>query len=162
MERSLYCYIGSLRKLSKTYTTTHTTKSCKENVSSLFNTAYSIITNKDDLRKENAEIKNVLKENGYQESIISKIFKRITTNNHSLPQAQRLTLATDIQEERIRQYKLSINLTYVEGTSEKLRRISRSHKIRSTFCTENTLRKLICKQIEQLQKIKTISFIKLQ
>ena len=39
---------------------------------------------------------------------------------------------------------MSINLPYVEGTSEKLRRILRSHKIRSTFYTENTLRKLLC------------------
>ena len=40
---------------------------------------------------------------------------------------------------------MSINLPYVKGTSEKLRRILRSHKIRSTFYTENTLRKLLCK-----------------
>ena len=83
----------------------------------------------------------MLKENEYQESIISKIFRRIT-NNHSLPQSQQLTQATDIQEEEIR---ISINLPYVEGTSEKLRRILRSHKIRSTFYTEKTLRKLLCK-----------------
>ena len=83
----------------------------------------------------------MLKENGYQESIISKIFKRIT-NNHSLPQSNQLTQATDIQEEEIR---MSINLPYVEGTSEKLRRILRSHKIRSIFYTENTLCKLLCK-----------------
>ena len=59
----------------------------------------------------------MLKENGYQESIISKIFKRIT-NNHSLPQSQQLTQAADIQKEEIR---MSINLPYVESTSEKLR-----------------------------------------
>ena len=64
----------------------HHHKSCKESVvSSLFSRAYSIITNEDDLHKENAIIKQVLKENGYQESIICKIFKRIT-NNQSLPQ----------------------------------------------------------------------------
>ena len=40
---------------------------------------------------------------------------------------------------------MSINLLYVEGTSEKRRRILRSHKIRSTFYTENTLHKLLCK-----------------
>ena len=40
---------------------------------------------------------------------------------------------------------MSINLPYVEGTSEKLQRILRSHKIRSTFYAENTLRKLLCK-----------------
>ena len=83
----------------------------------------------------------MLKGNGYQESIISKIFKRIT-NNHSLPQSQQLTQAIDIQEEEIR---ISINLPYVQGTSEKLRRILRSHEIRSTFYTEMTLRKLLCK-----------------
>ena len=83
----------------------------------------------------------MLKENEYQESIISKIFRRIA-NNHSLPQSQQLTQATDIPEEEI---GVSINLSYVEGTSEKLRRILRSHKIRSTFYTEKTLPKLLCK-----------------
>ena len=79
----------------------------------------------------------MLKENGYQESVINKIFRSV-----SLPQSQQLTEATDIQEQEIR---MSINLPYVEGTSEKLRRILRSHKIRSTFYTEMTLRKLLCK-----------------
>ena len=68
----------------------------------------------------------MLTENGYKESIISKIFKRIT-NNHSLPQSQQLTQARDIPEEQIR---MSINLPHVKGTSEKLRRILRSHIIR--------------------------------
>ena len=40
---------------------------------------------------------------------------------------------------------MSINLPYVEGTSEKLRRILRSHKIRSTLYTKMILRKLLCK-----------------
>ena len=93
------------------------------------------------MHKENARIKQVLKENGYQESIINKIFRRIT-NNHSLPQSQQLTQVTDIQEEEIR---MSINLPCVEGTSEKLRRILRSNKIRSIFYTEKTLLKLLCK-----------------
>ena len=91
------------------YSSHHQT-SCKEGViSSLFNRAYSIITSKDSLFKESARIKQVLKENGYQESIISKIFRR-TTNYHSLPQSQQLTRATDIQKEEIR---MSINLPYV-------------------------------------------------
>ena len=74
-------------------------------------------------------------------ALLKKFFRR-TTNNHSLPQSQQLTQATDIQEEEIR---ISINVPSVEGTSEKLRRILRSHKIRSTFYTEMTLRKLLCK-----------------
>ena len=74
------------------YSSHHQT-SCKESVvSSLFRRAYSIITNKDDLHKENARIKQVLKENRYQESIICKIFRRIT-NKHSLPQSQKLPQA---------------------------------------------------------------------
>ena len=40
---------------------------------------------------------------------------------------------------------MSINLPYVEGTGEKLRPIFRSHKIKSTFYTENTLHILFCK-----------------
>ena len=64
-----------------------------------------------------------MKENGYQESIISKIFQRIM-NNHGLSQSQQQTQATDIQEEEIR---MSINLPYVAGTSEILWCILRSH-----------------------------------
>ena len=95
----------------------------------MFDTEYSIITNKGDLYKENTRIKQVLKENGYQESIISKFSKRIT-NNRSLPQSQQQTQITDIPEQDIR---LSANLPYIEGTSEKLRRILRPHKVRFTF-----------------------------
>ena len=83
----------------------------------------------------------MLKKNGYQESIISKTFRRITIN-HSLPQSQQLKQATDIQKEEIR---MSINLLHIESTSEKLRHILRSHKIRSTFYTEKTLHKLLYK-----------------
>ena len=50
---------------------------------------------------------------------------------------------------------MGINLPYLEGTSEKLRRILRSHKIKSTFYTEIT-----CKTKTQVQNIKTISFMK--
>ena len=59
----------------------HHPTSCKESVvSSLFNRAYSIVRNKDDLYKENARIKQVLKKNGYQESITNKICRRINNN----------------------------------------------------------------------------------
>ena len=53
----------------------HHQTSCKEIlVSSLFNRACSVIANEDDLHNENASINQVLKENGYQESIISKYY----------------------------------------------------------------------------------------
>ena len=63
-----------------------------------------------------------------------------------MSQSQQQTQATDIQEEEI---TMGINLAYIEGTSEKLQPILESHKIRSTFYTENTLHKLICKPKEQ-------------
>ena len=40
---------------------------------------------------------------------------------------------------------MSINLPHVEGNGEKLQRILRCRKIRSTFYTESTLRKLLFK-----------------
>ena len=52
----------------------------------LFNRAYSIITNKDDLYKENARTRRVLKKNRYQEKTTSKIFNR-NTNSYSLSQS---------------------------------------------------------------------------
>ena len=76
------------------------------------------MTNKDDSTKKNVRIKQGLKENGYQKSIIGKIFKR-TTNSHSFAQSQQQMQPRDIKEEEIR---MSINLFYVEGTSKKLRR----------------------------------------
>ena len=45
---------------------------------------------------------------------------------------------------------MSINLPYVEGNSEKLQRILRSHRIRSTFYIEKTLHKLLCKHKNRL------------
>ena len=64
-----------------------------------------------------------------------------------MSQSQQQIQATDIQEEEIR---MSINLLHIEGTSETLWRILRSHKIRSTFYTKNTLRKLLCKPKNQV------------
>ena len=69
----------------------------------------------------------------YQKDIISKIFKGIT-NNHRWSQSHQQTQATYIQEKDI---KMSIRLIYIEDTSEKVRRILRSHRVRSTLFTEN-------------------------
>ena len=79
------------------------------------------------------------KENGYQQNIISKIFK-IITKNHSLSQLQQQMQATDNQEEEIR---MGINLLCVEATNEKLRCLLKFHKIRSIIYTESTFWKLL-------------------
>ena len=121
------------------YSSDHQTSFKESVVSCLFNRAYSIITNKDDFLKENTTINTMSKENGYQESIISKIFK-IITKNHSLSQLQQQMQAIDNQEEEIR---MGINLLCVEVTNEKLRRLLKSHKIRSIIYTESTFWKLL-------------------
>ena len=57
---------------------------------------------------------------------------------------------------------MSINLPYVEGTSKELWHILKSRKIRSTFYTENTLRKLPCKPNDRLaSEDKNISLMKM-
>ena len=82
-----------------------------------------------------------INKNGYRVSIISKIFQQ-STNSHNWPHSQHKTQATDIQQDEI---NMGINLPYVEGTSEKMWHIPRSHNTRSTVYTENTLHKLLCK-----------------
>ena len=69
------------------YSSHHNTSFEESVLSFLFNGAYSIITNKDDLNKENTRIKQLLKENGYLERMINNVFKR-STNNHRLYQPQ--------------------------------------------------------------------------
>ena len=83
----------------------------------------------------------MLRETEYQEIIISKIFKIINTN-HGLSQSLQTQVA-DIQELEIRMIiNLPLTLKFI---SEKLWYILRSHKIRSFFCTKNTLCKPLCK-----------------
>ena len=73
-------------------------------------------------------------------------------------QSKQKLQATNIQEEKIR---ISVDLPCVEDTSGKPRHILGSHKIRSTFYTKRTLRKLLCKPKDQVGTAdKKISFMK--
>ena len=57
----------------------HHQKNCKESVvSSWFNGAYSIITNKDDLTKENTRINQGLKKDRYQEKNVKSLRELLT------------------------------------------------------------------------------------
>ena len=119
----------------------HREKSCKESVVlSLFNRAYFIITSKDHLTKEKARTKQKLKKNWYRESIINKIFRDLLTIpdflGHNNKCKSKMSKKKDWNECKV---------TVLESTNEKLGLILRSHKIRSTFYTESTLCKLLCK-----------------
>ena len=52
------------------------------------------------------------------------------TDSHSMSHSQQQTQATEFQDEEIR---INANLPCLEVSSEKLRHILRSHKIRSLF-----------------------------
>ena len=82
----------------------------------------------------------MLKENGYQDSMISKIFKRIT----NLPQSQQQKQTIDIQGEKIRMCINSFKNS-IKGTTEKARRVLRTYKISCNICLKNNLHKLLCK-----------------
>ena len=71
-------YIGSLRIITNIFTSALTTKQVVRKVffCSLFNGALSIITIKNNLTKQNAKIKQLLKENDVKKALIA--------NNHSL------------------------------------------------------------------------------
>ena len=76
-----------------------------------------------------------------------------------MSQSQQQAQATYIHEDEIR---MSINLPYVESASEKLHQTLRSNTIRSIFYNEKLwINYFVNQKIEQLQKIKTTSFMKL-
>ena len=68
-------------------------------------------------------------------------------SNRCFSQPQQQRQVVEIQTNEIRMTK---NLPSVKGTSEKLQRILRTHKIIFTFCTENIFRKLLCKPKDQV------------
>ena len=92
------------------YSSHHHTSFEESVLSFFFNGAYSIITNKDDLNKENTRIKQLLKENGYLERMINKVFKR-STNNHGLYQPQQKP-KSQISERKKSEFYLFIYLFY--------------------------------------------------
>ena len=84
----------------------------------------------------------VLKVNGLKEMGIRK-----TLLVQSLPELLTIPacfIHNNKRKPHIFKRKIS-ELAYVEGTGENLRPILRSHQTTSTFYTESTLRKLICK-----------------
>ena len=104
-------------------------RSVKESVvSSLFTRARNIVSNSDDLRTENERIIDVLACNGYDTRVINKVQKN-TTRQANVPEKE--------QEE----FTGNVCIPYVKGTSEKLRRILHTHKIRCSFHSRNTLRR---------------------
>ena len=118
--------------------------SSKESVASpLFTRADNIISEPTDLRTENDRIIKVLTDNDYSKQIIGKVRRNIEKLNHN-----------NIQDKEDKEYVGYINLQYIAGTSEILRRIFQKHKFRCTFYSSDTLRKTLSNPKDKIEKVK--------
>ena len=116
--------------------------SAKESVvSALFTRADNIISEPIDLRTEQERIIKVLTDNDYNKQIITKVRRNIEKRNHS-----------NVQNKEDKEYVGYINLPYIAGTSEILRRIFQKHKFRCTFYSSDTLGKHYLIQKIKLRK----------
>ena len=116
--------------------------SAKESVvSALFTLADNIISEPTDLRTENERIIKVLTDNDYNKQIITKVRRNIEKRNHS-----------NVQNKEDKEYVGYINLPYIAGTSEILRRIFQKHKFRCTFYSSDTLRKTLSNPKDKIEK----------
>ena len=117
MKRSPYWYIGSLHILTNTYATALTTKQVARKV--LFPPCLiqhiPLSQIKMTYTKKTLEYGKCYRRMDIRKALLVKSLRELLTT--SLPELQQQTQAADIQEEEIR---MSINLPYAEGTSEKL------------------------------------------
>ena len=104
----------------------------KSVITSLFNRAKNIISNPSDQEEEENHLTAVLQANGYPKKFISN-----TIRASQLPRQPANTDNTENQEQTA---PVRINLPYVKGTSEQLKRIFNDHNINCTFYTTTTLR----------------------
>ena len=104
------------------YNSNHPAKTKDAVVSSLFRRAKDIISDKDDLEKENERIVKVLCDNDFKKSDITKVKEKMDRPRND----QRSDDAADNEQK-------FISLPYIKGTSETLKRIFATHKIKSSL-----------------------------
>ena len=123
------------RKLTHTdqylkFTSHHLARAKKGVITSLFDRAKNIISNPSDQEKEENHLTAVLQVNGYPKKFINN-----TIRASQLPRQSANSDNTKNQEQIA---QVRVNLPYVKGTSEQLRRIFNDHKINCTFYTTTT------------------------
>ena len=117
------------------FTSHHLARAKKSVITSLFDRAKNIISNPSDQEKEENHLTAVLQANGYPKKFISN-----TIRASQLPRQPTNNDNTENQEQTA---PVRINLLYVKGTSEQLKRILNDHNINCTFYTTTTLRTLL-------------------
>ena len=117
------------------FTSHHLARAKKSVITSLFDRAKNIISNPSYQEKEENHLTSVLQANGYPKKFISN-----TVRASQLPRQPANNDNTENQEQTA---PVRINLPYVNGTSEQLKRIFNDHNINCTFYTTTTLRTLL-------------------
>ena len=102
---------------------------------SLFDRAKNIISNPSNQEKEEYHLPAVFQANGYPKKFISN-----TTGASQLP---RKPSNNDNTKNKEQTAPVRINLPYVKGTSEQLKRIFSDHNINCTFYTTTILHTLL-------------------
>ena len=113
----------------------HLARAKKSVITSLFDREKNIISNPSDQGKEENHLTAVLQANGYPKKFINN-----TIRASQLPRQQANNDNTENQEQIA---PVRINLTYVKGISEQLKRIFNDHNINCRFYTTATLRTLL-------------------
>ena len=113
------------------FTSHHLARGKKSVITSLFGRAKNIISNPSDQEKEENHLTAVLQANGYP--------KKFIKNTIRASQLPRQSVNNDNTENQEQVAPVRINLPYVKGTSEKLKRIFNDHNIDCTFYTATTL-----------------------
>ena len=117
------------------FTSHYLARAKKSIITSLFDRAKDIISNSSHQEKEENHLTAVLQANGYPKKFISN-----TIRASQLPRQPANNDNTENQEQTA---PVRINLPYVKGTSEQLKRIFNDHNINCTFYTTTTLRTLL-------------------
>ena len=117
------------------FTSHHLARAKKSVITSLFYRAKNIISNPSDHGKEENHLTAVLQANSYP--------KKFIKNTIRASQLPRQSVNNDNIENQEQIAPVRINLPYVKGTSEQLKKIFNDHNIDSTLYTTTTLRTLL-------------------
>ena len=111
-------------------------------ITALFDRADNIVSSENDKEEEKQHVLAALQQNGYPRDFIMKTIKQ-----HN----RRKVRTTEVTEEESKPNK-KINLPYIQGASEQLRRTFNKYNMKTTFYTPTTLRSLLSKPKDPIPK----------
>ena len=124
------------------YTSQHSTPAKQSVITALFDRADNIVSSEKDKEEEKQHILAALQRNGYPRDFIMKTIKQ-----HN----RRKERTTEVTEAESKPNK-KINVPYIQGASEQLRRTFNKYNIKTTFYTPTILRSLLSKPKDPIPK----------